>query len=174
MSVSTTCHDPAVSTLGRLCSAALGSDRVRWDGGPGRDHGMQAFMQAEGAALPHIPDLVLEGFDGPGTFTLVEVKTFDPAGPTHIAQHHTDRDRGAAHARISATARSHDYHLPNIPLPRRMRLVVVTVSTSGAIGPAGLAFIAELGRRTSRYVPASLHTEVTWAAPAWRPLSACP
>ena len=50
-----------------------------------------------------------------------------------------------------------------------MRLVVVTVSTSGAIGPAGLAFIAELGRRTSQYVPASLHSEVTWAAPRMAP-----
>ena len=46
----------------------------------------------------HTPDLALEGFDGSGTFTLVEVKTIDPAGPTHIhAQHITDRDRGAAH-----------------------------------------------------------------------------
>ena len=46
---------------------------------------MAAFMQAEGAGLPHIPDLVLEVFDGPHTFTLLEVKTFDPCGATHIA-----------------------------------------------------------------------------------------
>ena len=47
----------------------------------------------------HTPDLALEGFDGSGTFTLVEVKTIDPAGPTHIHAQHTDRDtcRGAAH-----------------------------------------------------------------------------
>ena len=41
---------------------------------------------AEGAGLPHIPDLVLEGFDGPHTFTLLEVKTFDPCGATHIGE----------------------------------------------------------------------------------------
>ena len=55
------------------------------------DQGMQAFMQAQGAGLPHIPDIVLEGFDGPGTFILVqEVKTFDPAGDTHIEARHTE------------------------------------------------------------------------------------
>ena len=72
--------------LGRMCSAVLGREHVYVDGGPGwgHDQGMQAFMQAQGAALPHIPDLVLQGFDGPGTFTLVEVKTFDPAGDSHL------------------------------------------------------------------------------------------
>ena len=60
-----------IHQLSFLCSAILGRERVRVDGGPGHDQGMQAFMQAEGASLPHIPDLVLEGFDGPGSFTLL-------------------------------------------------------------------------------------------------------
>ena len=126
-----------------------------------KDTGMDAFMQTVGAGLPHRPDLVLEGFDGPRTFTLVEVKTFDPAGPTHIAQRHTARDRGAAHAYVVGTARRVDYHLSHTPLPRGMRLVVLAISVSGAIGSSGQAFLAELGRRSSQYVPSSLYPEVT-------------
>ena len=56
-----------------------------------------------GAGLPHIPDIVLEGFDGPGTFTLVEVKTFDPAGDTHIERgspHGSGRRIGPAGGRV--------------------------------------------------------------------------
>ena len=143
------------------------------DGGPGRgqDQGMQAFMQAQGAGLPHIPDIVLEGFDGPGTFTLVEVKTFDPAGDTHLASRHTDRDRGAAHAYVAALSRRADYHVDLTPLPARMRLVVFSISTSGAIGPTGQAFLRELGRRSSQHIPSLLYPEATWAAPRMAPFA---
>ena len=171
--LSTTCHDPAVRVLGRICSAVLGRDQVFVDGGPGRgqDQGMQAFMQAQGASLPHIPDIVLEGFDGPHTFTLVEVKTFDPAGDTHLASRHTDRDRGAAHAYVAALSRRADYHVDLTPLPARMRLVVFSISTSGAIGPSGQAFLRELGRRSSQHVPSLLYPEATWAAPRMAPFA---
>lgn len=59
---------------------------------------MRAFMQTAGADLAHTPDLVLHGFDGPRTHTLVEVKTFDPAGHSRIHSSHTvtDRERGLA------------------------------------------------------------------------------
>ena len=63
------------SVLGRMCSAVLGHDHVHIDGGPGRgqDQGMQAFMQAQGAGLPHIPDI--------DRSLLVEVKTFEALIP---------------------------------------------------------------------------------------------
>ena len=54
-------------------------------------------MQGPGAGLRKVPDIVLENFDGPRSFTLIDVKTFDPAGPTHINTNHTDRTRLAAH-----------------------------------------------------------------------------
>ena len=176
--LSSTCHDPVVAVLGRICSAVLGPARVRVDatrarvdGEAAQDRGMGAFMQAEGAGLPHIPDLVLEGFDGPGTFTLLEVKTFDPCGATHMGAQHTDRDRGAAHAHVVAQSRRVDYRLPDQPLPPRMRLVVISVSVAGAIGSAGQAFLRELGRRSSQHVPSLLSPESTWAAPRMAPFA---
>ena len=62
-----------VSPSAALCTAAvLGSDRVYVDVGPGHDDAIRTIMQTAGAALPHSPDVVLVGFDGPGTYTLVE------------------------------------------------------------------------------------------------------
>ena len=52
-----------------------------------------------------------------------------------------------------------------------MRLVVITVSTSGATGSPGLAFLRELGRRSSQHVPSLLYPEVTWAAPRMAPFA---
>ena len=46
-------------------------------------------MARAGASLPKQPYLVLEDFDGPGTYLVVDVKTLDAAGPTRIATHHT-------------------------------------------------------------------------------------
>ena len=46
-----------------------------------------------------------------------------------------------------------------------MRLVVITVSTFGAIGTSGRALLSELGRRSAQRVPSSFHPEVSWAAP---------
>ena len=71
-----------------------------------------------------VPDIVLENFDGPRSFTIIDVKTFDPAGPTHIATNHTDRTRLAAHAAVARRCRDTEYG----PLPERMRLIVLPIS----------------------------------------------
>ena len=39
-------------------------------------------MAGPGAGLKHRPDIVLRGFDGPQSFTLLDIKTFDAAGVT--------------------------------------------------------------------------------------------
>ena len=52
-----------------------------------------------------------------------------------------------------------------------MRLVVFSISTSGAIGPSGQAFLRELGRRSSQHVPSLLYPEATWAAPRMAPFA---
>ena len=44
-------------------------------------------MLGAGAGLSHQPDLVLVGFDGPGSHLLVDLKTLDTAGATHVATH---------------------------------------------------------------------------------------
>jgi hypothetical protein len=173
--LSGTCHDPAVFVLGRLFSAVLGATHVITDGGPGHDAAMRAFMQTAGADLAHTPDLVLHGFDGPRTHTLVEVKTFDPAGHSRIHSSHTDRERGLAHVHAVRDSRRDDYRLGqgvgHRQLPRGMRLVVITVSTFGAIGTSGRALLSELGRRSAQRVPSSFHPEVSWAAPQLAPFA---
>jgi hypothetical protein len=88
------------------------------DGGPGRDAELRAFMQSAGVRLPHSPDLVLVDFDGRGTFTLIEVKTFDVAGASRIHSSHTDRDRGAAHAHtLCVTRGAMTTASPRLPCP---------------------------------------------------------
>ena len=47
-------------------------------------------MQGPGAGLRKVPDIVLENFDGPQSFLLIDVKTLDAAGLTHVLTRHTD------------------------------------------------------------------------------------
>ena len=55
------------------------------------------------------------------------------------------------------------------PLPPRMRLVPIAVSTTGAIGREGQRFLAALSRRTAGAVPPRLLTFATWATPRFAP-----
>lgn len=47
---------------------------------------MTTFRAAEGLALLKSPDLALVGFDGPGSFTLIDVKVVDPAAPSYCSR----------------------------------------------------------------------------------------
>ena len=163
----TTCHDPAVKALVPFLDAIHGSHRVMGErGGLGGHRGLDQFMQGPGAGLRHIPDIVLENFDGPRSFTLIDVKTFDPAGPTHITTNHTDRTRLAAHIAVAKHSRETEYG----PLPERMRLIIIPVSIFGAIGTPGQAFISELSRRMGGSVPSSLLPHASWATPRVGPM----
>ena len=55
-------------------------------------------------------------------------------------------------------------------LPERMRLVVLPISTFGAIGTPGHAFIGELSRRMRASVPYSLLPHASWATPRLGPM----
>ena len=121
-------------------------------GGQGGQAALMAWMQGPGAGLPKPPDIVLAGFDGPRSYTLIDVKTLDAAGPTHIATHHTATTRLAAHTHTATHCALHEYGV----LPPRMRLIVLAVSTFGSIGTPGQQFIKELSRRTLGRVPPSL------------------
>ena len=163
----TTCHDPAVQALIPFLDAILGAHRVIGERGRlGGHRGLDQWMQGPGAGLRKVPDIVLENFDGPRSYTLIDVKTFDPAGPTHINTNHTDRDRLAAHLAIARNCRETEYG----PLPARMRLIVLPISIFGAIGTPGQAFISELSRRVGGLVPFSLLPHASWATPRVGPM----
>ena len=52
-----------------------------------------------------VPDIDLENFDGAQSFLLIDVKTLDAAGLTHVLTRHTDRVRLAAHRYVTLGAR---------------------------------------------------------------------
>ena len=134
MRLHTVCHDPAVQALIPFLDAIHGSHRVIAErGGHGGHRSLDAWMQGPGAGLSKVPDIVLENFDGAQSFLLIDVKTLDAAGTTHIAARHTDRTRLAAHRYVTRRAVEHEYGT----LPERMRLVVLPISTFGAIGTPG-------------------------------------
>ena len=163
----TTCHDPVVAALAVFAAGAMGAHRVIAEHGLGAG-GVQALNQwmVRFASLRHRPDLVLTDLDGPGTFTLVDVKTLDAAGATHIAAEHTDRDRLAAHrASVETWTRSYG------ALPQGCRLVVFVVSAGGSIGSAAQALLARLGERTAGLPPFLLLDQSSWATPRFAPMA---
>ena len=163
----TVCHDPAVQALIPFLDAIHGSHRVIAErGGHGGHRSLDAWMQGPGAGLRKVPDIVLENFDGAQSFLLIDVKTFDAAGLTHVLTRHTDRVRLAAHRYVTKRAVEEEYGA----LPARMRLVVLPISTFGAIGTPGHTFIGELSRRMRASVPYSLLPHASWATPRVSPM----
>jgi hypothetical protein len=88
-------------TLAWLLTAVLGERMVireTPDGG-GR---MGSFMRRF-PGLGHQPGIVLEGFDGRDSYTILEVKTCEPAGDAYIARHTESRTpRGARRTATSS------------------------------------------------------------------------
>ena len=164
LSLSATCHDPALYALVACLDALFGPHAVIAER-PGGRMSLDQFMEGPGAALQHRPDAVIVGLDGPRSYCLVDVKTFDPAGPTHCAADHTDRTRHAAHHAVTRHCVRSEYG----PLPPRMRLVVVAVSIFGAFSPAALRFFADLGRRAGDGIPTSLLDCASWSVPRFAP-----
>ena len=162
--LSGTCHDPAVHALVVGLDALMGPAHVFAERPSGRAS-LDDFMDGPGAGLRHRPDAVIAGLDGPGTYCLIDVKTFDPCGATHVSTDHTDRRRLAAHIAITRHSSRAEYG----DLPPRMRLVVVAVSAFGSFGPSALDFFATLGRRSGESVPVPLLDSATWAAPRLAP-----
>lgn len=163
----TTCHDPVVQALVPFLDAVHGAHRVIAErGGLGGHRSLDQWMQGPGAGLRKVPDIVLENFDGERCFTVIDVKTLDPAGPTHINTNHTDRTRLAAHLAVARRCRDTEYG----PMPERMRLIVLPVSIFGAIGSSGQTFISELSRRMRGTVPSSLLPHASWATPKLAPM----
>ena len=156
-------------TLAWLLTAVLGERMVireTPDGG-GR---MRAFMQRF-PGLGHQPDIVLEGFDGRDSYTILEIKTCEPAGDTYIAHQHTATSRGAAHRFLERTFAPGQYTIPaHQPGSPRLRLLTFVVSVRGALGSEAQTFIRQLSARVAGAVPYRLLDEASWATQGCAPL----
>ena len=162
--LSGTCHDPAVHAWTVCLDALLGPENVLAER-PGGRNALEQFMAGPGAGLAHRPDIVLCGYDGAQSYTLLDVKTLDAAGVTHVASHRTDSRRLAAHMSIASHCVDTEYGV----LPRRMCLIPLTTSTHGAFGPEATRLLSDLGKRAGGGVPISLLGWATWAAPRFAP-----
>ena len=162
-------HHPVRDTLAWLLTAVLGERMViRED----RDGGgrMRSFMQRF-PGLGHQPDIVLEGFDGPGSYTILEIKTCEPAGDTFIAHRHTATSRGAAHRFLEQTYSPGQYTMPaHQPGAPRLRLLTFVVSVRGALGSEAQTFIRQISARVAGAVPYRLLDEASWATQGCAPL----
>ena len=57
----------------------------------------------------------------------------------------------------------------NMYLPG-MRLVIIAISTCGAINSEGIDFISDLAKRTDNSIPLALLDQASWAAPRLAPM----
>ena len=139
---------------------------------PGRRRAFLQWWGVHGGLLHHRPDLVLVDYYGRGTFAVLDVKTFDVAGVTHLDGQHTHRTRRATHDHEEDRCRRLEYRVtPQQPLPPQFRLTVFAVSTFGSLGSEALTFLTDVGRRFGRALPPSLLPQATWAAPALVPFA---
>ena len=135
----------------------LGASRVTAErGGHGGQRAVDQWMQSH--PISHAPDIIIRDYDGPNSFVLIDIKTFDAAGPAHIGAHHTDRARLTAHLAIAANSRRHQYG----DIAPGMRLVIIAISTCGAINSEGIDFISHLARRSDNSIPLALLDQASW------------
>ena len=160
---------PVRDTLAWLLTAVLGERMVireTPDGGGRMGSFMRRFPE-----LGHQPDIVLEGFDGRDSYTILEVKTCEPAGDASIARQHTDTSRGAAHRHLERTLAPSQYTIPaHRPGAPRLRLLTFAVSVRGALGSEAQTFIRQLSARMAGAVPYRLLDEASWATQGCAPL----
>ena len=166
----TTCHDPARDALVALLDAVLGERYVVAER-PGDRRAIDEWWERYGRGrLLHRPDIVLIDFDGPRTFTLIDVKTFDPCGATWVTRSHTDTTPRAAHHELERRQTPRSYFGPTgsldptDPLRPFVRLVTFSLSTFGSFGQPALDLLRDVGRRLGGHLPALLSDDASWAA----------
>jgi len=123
---------------------------------------MSSFRQREGACLLKTPDLVLQDFHAPRSFTIIDIKVVDPSAASYV--HATAKSALHRHRALEA-AGPRDYFGPSRRPPpgARMRVVTFVVSTFGSLGAQAQDLIKDIGRRTNLFVPFSLAHETSWA-----------
>ena len=156
-------HDPLVRVLTSLFDSAFGPARVLAER-DGTRRQVTQWMTVHGVGLRHRPDIIISGLHGPGSFTLIDVKTLDVCGPTHMHSHQSHRVRLAPHAAVER-ATATDYGT----LGPRLRLVPFVVSTFGSFGAAARAFLSGLSRQQSTVPAVPFMSMRAWAAPRFVP-----
>ena len=123
---------------------------------------MSSFRQREGACLLKTPDLVLQDFHAPRSFTLIDIKIVDPSAASYVSA--TAKSALHRHRALEA-AGPRDYFGPSRRPPpgARMRVVTFVCSTFGSLGAQAQDLIKDIGRRTNLFVPFSLTHETSWA-----------
>ena len=125
---------------------------------------MRLWMQRHGSALPKQPDIVVRDLDGRNSWTLIDIKTTDVAGPTALARLHTSTTRLSAHSAIAARSLCEYFGTPPTPpADCRFRCVAFVVSTFGSIGTEGQALLDLVARQTGESLPPSLAAEISWS-----------
>ena len=165
----TSVHDPVVHELIDLLDHVLGPARVLGERAGDRS-ALDQWMQQYGTALLHRPDVVLVGFDGPGTFTLIDVKTFDPSASSIVDHHHTSVTPRARHRELERRDTPRQY-FGDAPPPPAMRLVTFVVSVFCSFGEQAQALLRTLSMRCGRSVPPTLIEESSWATPLFAPFA---
>jgi hypothetical protein len=106
------------------------------------------------------------------SYTILEVKTCEPAGDAWIARQHTDTSLGAAHRYLEQTLAPGQYTIPaHQPGAPRLRLLTFAVSVRGALGSTeAQTFIRQLSARVAGAVPYRLLDVASWATQGCAPL----
>ena len=131
---------------------------------PGTHRQITEFMALEGRSLKKNPDLVLCNFDGPRSFTVIDVKVCDPAAPTYRT-----RSGDCAlfrHSQLERDGPKDYFGQSRTPPPgNRMRVVTFVVSTFGSLGREANNFLKQVSRSRDHFLPPPLLPESSWATP---------
>jgi len=120
-------------------------------------------MLREGSSLLKQRDIVIPDLDDPRSFTLIDVKIFDPAAPTY-ADSSAKSSAQHRHRALEAAGPREYFGASRRPPPgSRMRICTFVVSSFGSLGTQALGLIKDIGRRTNLFAPPALAHETTWA-----------
>ena len=125
---------------------------------------MSSFRQREGACLLKTPDLVLQDFHAPRSFTIIDIKIVDPSSASYVKA--TAKSALNRHRALEAAGPREYFGPSRRPPPRArmtMRVITFVVSTFGSLGAQAQNLIKDIGRRTNLFVPFSLAHETSWA-----------
>ena len=122
---------------------------------PGSHRQMSSFMLREGSFLLKQPDIIIPDLDGPRSFTLIDVKVFDPAAPSYADS--SAKSAQHRHRALEAAGPREYFGASRRPPPgSRMRMCTFVVSSFGSLGSQALGLIKDIGRRTNLFVPSAL------------------
>ena len=105
---------------------------------------MTSFMLREGSSLLKQRDIVIPDLDDPRSFTLIDVKIFDPAAPTY-ADSSAKSSAQHRHRALEAAGPREYFGASRRPPPgSRMRICTFVVSSFGSLGTQALGLIKDI------------------------------